>query len=174
MDNLILIGYRGTGKTVLSRHLARTLHYDCLDTDEWIVDHERRSIPAIFSQSGEAFFRDLESKAVRELAGVRRHVIATGGGIIGREENRRLLREAGFVVWLQASLEVIHSRIHRDHNRPALTSLSPLDEIREVLEQRTPLYQECAHFSIDTGGLDIAACVREITSVYEKFQDRQV
>ncbi len=152
---LYLIGYRGTGKTTVGRMLAERVHWTFVDADAHLEQTAGRSIKEIFALEGEAGFRDRESRNLRALAGRSRCVIATGGGIVLADENRRLLRDTGFVVWLTAPVEVVASRIAADsttdERRPNLT-VGGTAEIEELLKKRQPLYRSCADLEIATDG----------------------
>jgi shikimate kinase len=100
--NIILIGFMGTGKSTIGRNLSQTFGYPLIDTDQLIVEQQGCSIPKIFEEKSEQAFRDMETEVLKSLIKHSGHIIATGGGIIGRPENRQLLRELGYVVWLIA------------------------------------------------------------------------
>ena len=151
--NIILIGFMGTGKSTIGRNLSRASGCTLIDTDNLLEEQEGCAISQIFAQKGEDSFRDLETRALRELTQHQGHVIATGGGIIGREENRQLLRQLGYVVWLIAKPSEILKRTARNNSRPLLNHKAPEKTIRELLEQRTPLYRETAHLEIETDHL---------------------
>lgn len=156
---LVLIGYRGTGKSTVGRILAEQLGRAFLDSDREIEARSGRSIRSIFVESGEAAFRDWEERAIAELTfespGA---VLATGGGAVLREANRRRLRDFGFVAWLTADPTELARRLEADGSglggRPALTAAGTLDEIAQVLAARSPLYVELADAVIPTGGKD--------------------
>jgi shikimate kinase len=155
-QHLFLIGYRGTGKSTLARHLSRRLHCPQVDMDRFIIEREGRTIAEIFRDSGEASFRDLETAALRELLERPRHIISTGGGVVLREVNRELLR-SGLVIWLRASVENLWQRLKGKPSqaaRPALTGLPLRDEIAQLLAERDPLYAACADFTVDTDRLN--------------------
>lgn len=151
--NLFLIGYRGSGKTTVAAELARRLGWLWIDADALLEQQAGKTIKEIFDQVGEAAFRDLESSVVNELAKLDRHIIALGGGAILREQNRQALAGRGKFVWLQASPEVLGSRIAGDATtqarRPNLTASGGVDEIRRLLVERTPLYAACADLKVD-------------------------
>jgi shikimate kinase len=151
---VFLIGYRGTGKSTVARLLARRLGWDWLDADSVLEERAGRTIREIFAGEGEAGFRAREAALLEELCHCQRHVIATGGGVILREENRRRLRAAGVaVVWLVADADTIWRRLEADattaQRRPALT-VGGLGEVRELLRVREPFYRECAGWSVET------------------------
>lgn len=152
---LVLIGYRGTGKSTVGRILAEALGRSFLDSDREIEARAGRSIRSIFTESGEPAFRDWEERALATLTAENPgSILATGGGAVLREANRRRLRGFGFVVWLTADPAELARRLEADRNslaaRPALTAAGTLDEITQVLEARSPLYAELADAVIPT------------------------
>lgn len=166
MNNIILVGYMGSGKTTVGRLLAQLLDYSFADTDEMIEEREQLTISKIFSEKGEEAFRDMETGLLEELAvsGQERLVIATGGGMAVREQNRRLLRELGSVVYLKASPETVYDRIKGDTGRPLLQCDNPLSRIKEMIAQREQFYEEASHtvISVDIMKKDeIAQMIRE-------------
>lgn len=155
-ENIILIGIMGCGKSTVGRELHQRLGYPLVDMDQEIERIAGKPITRIFADDGEECFRDMETKVLRELsaAGGPRRIISTGGGVIGREENRRLLRALGYVVWLDAPLPVILERTGKSRHRPLLHTADPAAKMRELMDSRSPLYQETAHLRLDTAGLD--------------------
>ena len=152
--NIVLIGYRGTGKSVLGAILARRLDMRYIGMDAAIVEKAGMAIPEIVEKFGWPGFRDLESEQARELAGLDNLVIDTGGGIIERPENIEVLQKSAMIFWLKAQVDTIVTRIHGDTQRPPLTSgKSFTDEVAEVLERRSPRYKSAAHHEIDTDEL---------------------
>ena len=154
--NLILIGYRATGKTTLARLLARRLGWDWIDADVEIERRADKSIARIFAEDGEPAFRDLEGEVIADLCRRERLVLAAGGGAPMREASRRAMRESGQVVWLLAEPETILARMSADptnpDRRPDLTDRGPLEEIIHLLGQREPIYRQSAHLQVDTEG----------------------
>lgn len=155
LQNIVLIGFMGSGKSTIGRDLAHTLSYAQIDTDALIEQRAGKSIPQIFADDGESAFRDLESAVLHTIADdqLQGHIISTGGGIITRPGNRDLLRQLGYVVWLVVSPEEIHRRTSRNKSRPLLNTENPEDTIRTLLAERTPAYHETAHLSIETDNL---------------------
>ncbi len=156
-SRLILVGYRGTGKTVTSALLAERLGWQAIDTDFQLVQDVGQPISAIFADRGEAVFRQLECDTLRKLVHRKQVVIATGGGIVLSSANRELIDGAGPVVWLRASVSTIQSRLAKDRSvketRPALLGKDAVTEVPEVLRQRAPLYEAVSDFVLDTDSL---------------------
>lgn len=152
---IYLIGYRGTGKTTVARLLAEQLGWQWIDADQVLEARHGRSIRDIFAQEGEADFRDKESAILHELSRLDRHVIASGGGVILRPENRQVLQDTGWIVWLTGDARTLWQRLQGDastaERRPDLAR-GGLAEIEELLEVREPLYRSCAHFDVSTEG----------------------
>lgn len=150
---LSLIGYRGCGKTTVGRALAARLGWAFVDSDNVIESESGKSIAAIFAEEGERAFRDLEERVVAELCRCDETVVSLGGGAVLREATRRRLADAGPVVWLTAPAEVLAERIGADQRsatqRPSLTGLSGLEEVRRVLTEREPIYAAAASETID-------------------------
>jgi shikimate kinase len=152
--NLYLIGYRGSGKSTVAPLLAARLKWNWLDTDQIIQSLRGRMIDQIFAEGQEAEFRRAETSALQSVCKRTRTVVALGGGAPVSEANRQLLASSGRVVWLRAAADVLHARIERDQFsaqlRPSLTGLSPKDEVRQLLAERTSAYEACADYSVDT------------------------
>lgn len=152
--NIVLIGYRGTGKSEIGAILARRLGMRCIAMDAEIVRKAGMSIPEIVEQFDWPGFRDRESDEARALADCDNIVIDTGGGVIERSENIEALSKNACVIWLKASVATIVARIEGGSERPALTSGKTFtEEVAEVLERRTPKYRSAAHHEIDTDDL---------------------
>ncbi len=149
-QNIVLVGFMGTGKSSVGRRVARKLGFEFIDTDRVLAEHAGMEIAEIFARHGEAHFRELETGALESLGQFTRSVIATGGGIVLRARNRELLRGLGFVVGLTASEEVIFERVSRNSKRPLLQNENPRDAVCRLLAERRALYEEAAEFTIDT------------------------
>ncbi len=167
-SGVVLIGYRGSGKTSVGKLLAERLKVPFVDTDRLVVRDVGRSIVEIFEQEGEAGFRRYESEAIADLVGRRAVVVSVGGGAIMVAANMEALRSLGKIVWLTAPAEVLYGRIVEDASsrgaRPALTSLVGVEEVRHVLAEREPVYRRWADVEISTDGVEIEAVVGRITT----------
>ncbi|MDH3719624.1 MAG: shikimate kinase [Planctomycetota bacterium] len=166
--NILLIGYRGTGKTSVAGRLALRLGWNWIDADVEVELAAAKAIAAIFAEDGEAAFRDQETTVLQRLMQLDRHVLALGGGVVLRPANRQMIRAAGHVVWLRASGETIHQRLTNDPvsstQRPNLTADGGLQEIVAVLASREPLYRQCADINVDTESKDVGSVADEIIS----------
>lgn len=166
IDRVFLIGYRGAGKTTVAKVLAARLGWDWVDSDDRVEETTGQSIAQIFGEEGETAFRNLEEDVVRSLCEPHGTVVALGGGAVLRQASRDLIRTAGPVVWLTASPAYLAERLEADPTtsarRPSLTGQSVLEEIKQVLAQRTPTYQSCATLMIDTEGKPPSAIADEI------------
>jgi shikimate kinase len=171
--NIVLIGYRGTGKSAVGKALAAKLRREVVSTDKEIVRRAGRSIPEIVAAHGWEYFRDVESEVCRDLAGQDNLVIDTGGGAILRQQNVDTLKQNGSLFWLTASVETIVSRIGRDTQRPSLTGTkSFVDEIQEVLHERIPRYQAAADHVLPTDGRTIHQMVESILELLKPCSNR--
>jgi shikimate kinase len=160
-----LIGPRGSGKSIVAPLLAGELGWDWLDADEVLEKRYGQSIRAIFAVEGEAGFRDKEAAVLAELCRLKRYIIATGGGVVLRENNRALLHASGRIVWLRADVETLWQRVQADgstaERRPPLT-VGGRAEMDEILRLREPLYRQCADLIVDTTGRAPAEIVADI------------
>ena len=164
--NIVLIGYRGTGKSTVGRLLAARLGRTLVSTDAEIVARAKRAIPEIVAQEGWDYFRDLESDICRELASRDQLVIDTGGGAILRPQNVEALKQSGRLFWLTASVETIATRIGGDNQRPSLTGTkSFVDEVEDVLRERTPKYQAAADHVVATDDRSIDQLVEMLLTL---------
>ncbi|EFK11992.1 shikimate kinase [delta proteobacterium NaphS2] len=152
--NIVLIGYRCSGKSAVGRILAKDLGLRLVDTDRVLEEKIACTIDQYVSENGWKPFRMVEKMVVRSVSGQDNQVIATGGGVILDRENVHYLRESGWVIWLQASLSTLHERMKRDEEsgrvRPGLAGASPLAEIEAILAQRTPLYDRASDDVVNT------------------------
>lgn len=153
----------GSGKSILGKQLASRLSLKLVDLDDYIVAQTGKTIPEIFKDEGEEAFRALESRLLAEvLAQGDEQIIATGGGAVLSAENRALMKQAGHVVWLDASPIVLAERIAGDANRPLLDDVDPLFKMISLATQRNPLYAEVADLRVDTEKLSDEEAVAKI------------
>jgi len=152
--NIVLIGFRCSGKTVVGKMVAREMGRDFVDTDELIEVDTGYSIEKIISTKGWPCFRRIEKKVIKKVAQKNNLVIATGGGVVMDKENLKNIKKNGWTVWLDANPEVLKQRMFKEKNggivRPSLTGDDPLEEIQQVLDVRRPLYKEAANIVIDS------------------------
>jgi len=165
-ENIVLIGFMGCGKTTVGRELQQRLGYPLVDMDQVIEQRAGKPITAIFADDGETAFRDMETELLKEFndPDAPRRIISTGGGVVGRAENRALLKDLGYVVWLHAPAAVILERTAKNRSRPLLHTDDPTARIQALMEERGPLYQETAHLKLDTAGL---CCAEVATGILE-------
>ena len=166
VQNIILIGFMGCGKSTVGRELKRILHEPWIDTDQLIEQRAGCSITDIFATRGEEGFRQMETDVLQDLLSQieTSTIISTGGGAVLRQENREILQKLGYVVWLRADAELIYQRTKKNRDRPILQTPDPRAVIRELLATREPIYRQCAHLVIDVAGLsrsEIAVGIRE-------------
>lgn len=164
MENIILIGYMGSGKTTVGKIAAERKNYTFVDTDEMIVEQQHRSISEIFAADGERAFRDMETALLGQLIAEKREhlVISTGGGMPLRTENQQLLARLGKVVYLKASPVTIYNRIKGDTTRPLLQCENPLERIEEMIVERSTLYEAGAMFIVEVDELSQSEAASEI------------
>lgn len=168
--NIVLTGFMGTGKTVIGKSLARNLGWPYVDTDELIEKKAGLKINEVFAKHGEGYFRELEGKAIKSVSDFNNYVIATGGGVVLREENMDNLEKNGFVVNLYASPDVIYNRIKTNDDRPLLNKPNPKNEIERLLEERKPYYKRC-NMSINTDDSNIEKIVEKIIQEINKVPE---
>lgn len=169
--NIVLVGFMACGKTFTSRELARRLNRERVSTDEMIVEREKRSIPEIFAQSGEPYFRQVERQVVAEVAARDHLIIDCGGGVARDEVNFSALRTSGISFYLYASPEAIFRRTKGKTDRPLLNVSDPLAKIKELLAERDPHYRK-ADFLIDSNEDNIGKVVDDILQHLPGFTPR--
>jgi shikimate kinase len=166
---IALVGMPGGGKSTVGRHLARHLGWRFVDTDAEIEHRIGVSIGAYFQTHGEEAFRDVEETVLLDMirVGGTSCVLATGGGIVLRAGNRDVLRAAGTVVYLRSTPEELYRRLRHDTQRPLLQVRDPMKRLRELYQQRDPLYRRTAHFVIETGRPSVPTLVNMVVMQLE-------
>jgi shikimate kinase len=154
----------GAGKTTVGRLLARRLKRAFYDSDEEIERRCGVRVPVIFDIEGEAGFRAREAQVIAELCALDNAVLATGGGVVLAEENRRRIAARGTVVYLHARPSHLWQRVRHDRNRPLLATTDPQKKIEELYAQRDPLYREVADLVIDTGKQSVQTLAKDLLS----------
>ena len=166
-NNLILVGMMGAGKSTVGRLLARRLKRAFYDSDEEIERRCGVRIPVIFDIEGEAGFRAREAQAIVELCALDGVVLATGGGAVLSEENRRQMAAHGTVVYLHARPGHLWQRVRHDRNRPLLATPDPQTRLEELYVLRDPLYREVADIVIDTGRQSVQTLAKDLLARLE-------
>ena len=156
LRNIVLVGFMGSGKSTLGRVLNQKLSYPLIDTDHLIEEQSAMSVSDIFASEGEDAFRTMETKLLENMleSECNHHIISTGGGMVLKPENRGLLRQLGFVVWLSCTDEETFERTSRNNKRPLLQCDDPMSLITRMLDERAPYYDEASHLKISTSGLE--------------------
>jgi len=168
-NNIFLVGPMGAGKTTIGRQLARELKMPFYDSDRVIEQHTGANIPLIFDLEGEEGFRKREQTAIDELTRMQNIVMATGGGAVLREKNRKHLVERGTTFYLYTDLDSLLERTRKDKNRPLLHGKeSPEIILQRLMDERDPLYRQAADHIIDTGNSSIRAVIKAIIDCLEK------
>ncbi|RKY42202.1 MAG: shikimate kinase [Candidatus Makaraimicrobium thalassicum] len=168
--NIVLVGFMGTGKTVVSRALAGDMGKAYVSIDELIEEREKKAINDIFRDEGEPYFRRVEKEVVKEVAEKLDQVIDTGGGIVLDSENMRNLRKNGVTICLWAGPRVIYERTKGHGHRPLLNTRDPEKSIKELLDHRRSFYEK-ADFRVDTTDFDIAAVVERIKGIIAELDE---
>ncbi|MCG8572346.1 MAG: shikimate kinase [Spirochaetes bacterium] len=165
MKNIILIGYRGVGKSTIAQKLAEHFLSPMLSLDECIKE-QVGDLQQFIQREGWEIFRRIEGNALKSLP-ANHHIIDCGGGIIETAENISILRELGTVVWLKANEQTIQTRLKTTHTRLSLSGTDYVNEISQVLKRRNPLYQKAAHYIIDTDHKELREIVQQIIQTIE-------
>lgn len=163
MNNIILIGFMGCGKTTVGIRLSYHMRMTFLDTDKLIEKGQGKEISEIFETEGEAYFRELETKTIQEMIGIEKgNIISTGGGLPIKPENRPLLKKLGKVVYLKLKPETVYERLKDDTKRPLLQCDNPLERIEMLMAQREEAYTDAADVIITVDDKDFDTIIKEI------------
>ena len=162
MTNIFLIGFMGCGKSTVAARLLKEYGMEVIEMDQELVERAGMTIPEMFSKYGESYFRDEETKLLTECSRKTRVVVSCGGGVVLREENVKIMKSSGVVVWLTAKPSTILQRIGKDENRPLLEENKNVSAIQAMLEKRLPCYEKAADFVVETDGRDTLEICQEI------------
>jgi len=170
--NIVLIGYRGAGKTVVGKRLADRLQRRFVDTDDLLEKRHGDLISNIVKSHGWEHFRAMEKGIIKEISVKDHLVIAPGGGAVLDSDNVAALKRNGLIIWLKADRHVLRKRMVEDQQtllrRPTLTGKGILEELDEVMTYREPFYERAAEVQIDTSALDVELAVENIMSIFQK------
>ena len=171
-SNVILVGFSGTGKSLVGQEVARLLSWDFVDSDTEIERRTGKPVPRIFAEDGEPAFRAIENQVIGELCQGRHHVISTGGGAVLDPDNRELIKNSGLVVRLDARPETIYSRLKKGQGgsaggRPLLASADPMERIRSLKSEREDHYSK-AHRTVHTDDLTMSQVAEVVVRCLEE------
>ncbi len=169
MPNIYLIGMMGSGKSVTGKRLANKLGYGFTDLDERVQQAAGKTISQIFSEQGEASFRDLESRVLKDAAAVEARVVATGGGSILRRANVELMKATGKIIFLQTSPEVLWRRVRDKKDRPLLKDGKPEEKLLEIYAYRQPIYEGACDAKVNTDGKTAQTVADEINEILRQI-----
>lgn len=162
-DNIILIGFMGSGKTSLGIKLSYQMKRTLIDTDKWIEQKQKMTVSEIFVSFGEEAFRQMETECLKKLIKTAdRQIISVGGGLPMREENHGLLKELGRVVYLKVTPEAVYERLKNDTTRPLLQVENPMERIRTLLAVRAPVYERCADVIVEVSDKSFEKIIEQI------------
>lgn len=173
-NNIILIGYMGCGKTTLGKKLSFRERIPLLDTDKMIEAKQTKTIPEIFDSEGEGAFRQMETECLREILNYKEHfIISVGGGLPLREENQKLLKELGAVIYLKARPDTIYGRLKNDTTRPLLRGENPEEKIKQMIRMRDPVYEKAADVVICVDEKSYEQILAEIKNAVEEIEENK-
>ena len=171
--HIFLIGFMGTGKSAIAQQLGNLLGLSVADTDSLIEETSGMSIPELFQERGEDYFRKLETEVLRKLAFLDRKIVSCGGGVPLKRENKEIIKKTGNVVLLTASAETIYMRVKEDTQRPLLKDNMNINYIEELMKKRQPEYDRTADIIIKTDGRNFFEICEEIVSRLKKLEDTE-
>ena len=174
--NIILIGYRGSGKSTVGRRLATRLKLKFVDIDDLIEERQGVSISDIVKSHGWGHFRKLERNTIEEISKEDHLIIAPGGGAVLDTDNVKALRKNGFIIWLKAEKQALLKRLNQDPGtntrRPTLTGKGTSEELKEVMSLREPIYEQVSEIQIDTSRMDVETVVARISAIVDERAKR--
>ena len=163
--NIFIIGSMGSGKTSIGKILAKNNHLSFLDTDHEIIRSCGYSIPDIFEKFGEDHFRNLETEQLRKMDAIENHVISTGGGIILKDDNKKLMKSLGLIIFLDINISSQMDRVKNRKNRPLLNDKNLKDNLLSLKKIRDPIYKKISNYIIDVSGKERNQVISEIQKI---------
>ena len=163
--NIFIVGSMGSGKTSIGKILAKKNHLSFLDTDHEIIRSSGYSIPDIFEKFGEEYFRELETKQLKKMYGMKNHVISTGGGIILQKQNIELIKDLGIIIFLDISINSQINRVKNRKNRPLINDNNLKDNLLSLKKIRDPIYKKISNYIIDVSEKERNQIVTEIQEI---------
>ena len=163
--NIFIVGSMGSGKTSIGKMLAKNNNLSFLDTDHEIIRSCGYSIPDIFEEFGEEHFRGLETEQLRKMNAIENHVISTGGGIILRDDNKKLMKDLGIIIFLDININSQIDRVKNRKNRPLLNNKSLKDNLLSLKKIRDPIYKKISNYIIDVSGKERDQIINEIQKI---------
>ncbi|OPJ55621.1 shikimate kinase [Alkalithermobacter paradoxus] len=163
MNNIVFIGFMAVGKSTIGKEVSKVLNMKFIDTDKEIEKKENMNIDNIFKQKGEKYFRDLETKIIENMLCEKNIVLSTGGGIIEKDYNSKLLRQIGTVIWLDANKDTIMNNLSKSkEERPLLKECNIEERINSIMSRRLQKYKNASHIIIDTNNKSVDEVVCDI------------
>jgi shikimate kinase len=169
-SNIFLVGLMGAGKTTVGKVIAKNLGKTFYDTDHVIEQRTGVKIPTIFELEGESGFRKRETAMLEELSEQQNIVLATGGGAIVAPENRAILKQHGYVIYLRANVNELYLRTRNDKNRPLLQNVDVKAKLEQLFHARNPLYTETADLIVDTGHQPVTVIIQKIEAALNALE----
>jgi len=163
--NIFIIGSMGSGKTSIGKILAKDNHLSFLDTDHEIIRSCGYSIPDIFEKFGEEHFRNLETEQLRKMDTIENHVISTGGGIVLKDDNKKLMKSLGLIIFLDINISSQMDRVKNRKNRPLLNDKNLKDNLLSLKKIRDPIYKKISNYIIDVSGKERNQVINEIQKI---------
>ena len=163
--NIFIVGSMGSGKTSIGKMLAKNNNLSFLDTDHEIIRSCGYSIPDIFEEFGEEHFRSLETEQLRKMNAIENHIISTGGGIILRDDNKKLMKDLGIIIFLDININSQIARVKNRKNRPLLNNKNLKDNLLSLKKTRDPIYKKISNYIIDVSGKERDQVINEIQKI---------
>ena len=167
--NLYLIGFMGVGKSTVGKRVARNLGTWLMEMDETIEKEQGRTIKDIFAAEGEEYFRDLETDLVRRISQMEGKIVSCGGGAVLREENVKMMKESGHILFLTATPESVYQRVRHSTKRPLLNGNMNVEYIAGLMEKRRTIYEAAADYCIHTDGKTLEMVAKEVKDLLQSL-----